>query len=601
MPVTRAMTLLLLLFAGPALAAPTLTVSASPEAVEYGGRVKVTVKVRTEGTAGRPDLEVPELPGWALVGRSSQIRMDGFRGTQTEILELTLQARATGNLQIGEFRLRAGADLYVSKPITITVSDSAPGPSGPGGPAGPGAGRSGRQGRAVSPGTRVPAPPPAGDAELPPDDVAFLTWVTDRQTAWLGQSITAKLYIHYHERAGIRRFSMGKIDLAGFWNEKQDDPRRSRRRAVTIGGVRFIREAVAQYTLYPLRAGELSLPAATATLSLGRARRQTRIERSARPLPIVVKPLPKEGRPRGYRGLTVGRTTLKAKIERKRIRADEGVQLTVETRIEGMLQNVPQIELPDLEAFQVFPSNTETRVERGGTKRFNVRTQTWLLRPRKGGRLTIPSLALPYFEPGSGVYRTARTSPLSVTVRGQPKGSSGGRAVAEDDPDTLKLRSIRPHIDLELRGTAGSPVLWFYSVLCGTPLAFLLLLGIDRVRAERDRSASSRAARGAAKRAHSALTKAQRLTPKLGYAAVAKALIEFLEVRFERPFKGLTRERMIETLRDHGVSQAAIAALAELLETCDFARFAGEDDADLAASIRSGAALIARVDTEGRP
>jgi len=598
MLVYRLIPLLLFLMVGPAWAKPTLTVSANPTTVAYGERVTVTVQVRTEGmNTGRPDLKVPELPGWGVVGRSSQIRMDGFSGTQTEVLRLTLQAQATGDLKIGEFRLTTSSDLYVSQPIVIKVTDpqqsalqSRPRSRRP---------TANQPTSAVSSGVRKPLPPPDPSATSAPDNVAFLSWVVDRQTAWLGQAVTAKLYVHYNERAGIRRFSMGKVDLAGFWNEKRDDQRRGRRRAETIDGIRFIREAVAEYTLYPLRAGALELPAAGATLTVGSRRRSSRIERTAEPLPIIVKPLPRDGRPKHYRGMTVGRTSLKAKIDRRRIRADEGVQLTVETRIEGLLQNVPAIELPDLEGFQVFPSNTEERSESRGARQTNVRTQTWLLRPRKGGRLAIPSLSLAYFEPAAGIYRTAKSAPLVVDVRGTPKEIAEASNASGDDSDELKLRSIKADVDLTAGAVTRNESGWFFGVLAGAPLAFLLLLGLDRVRSQRDRTASSRAARGAAKSALAALNQAKRSPPKTGYAAITKALIDFLEVRFERPFKGLTREQMGNELESLGIGRDAFMGLAELLETCDFARFAGEDAADLAASVEEGSRLVAQIDEEG--
>ena len=64
MLVFRLIPLLLVLCAGPAFAGPTLTVSANPNTVKYGGQVTVTVQVRTEGSNnGRPDLRVPDFPG----------------------------------------------------------------------------------------------------------------------------------------------------------------------------------------------------------------------------------------------------------------------------------------------------------------------------------------------------------------------------------------------------------------------------------------------------------------------------------------------------------------------------------------------------------
>ncbi|MCA9559173.1 MAG: BatD family protein, partial [Myxococcales bacterium] len=333
--------LLCLLSSAAALAQPTVSVSVDRDRIAFGETVQLSVRVQTVGVQpGQSDLEAPDLRGFRLVGRYQRNSYDSLRKQNTTVLNLTLQAEATGQLTIEPFTLRSGSTVVKSDPLTITVTGS--------GPAAPPAG----QNQATRPGGDPADAPDAGAVPEGFDRAVFIGWDIDATEVWLGQQVEARLYVYVNRDLRVTNFNVGKIDLEGFWTHERGQRGRTRSQLVQVGDDVFVRDEVAHYQLFPIRTGTLTLPPVTTQMQVSRggfARRVRRqqLERSAPPLPVTVKALPQSGRPAGFRGPTVGRLDLRASVDRRRVSADEGVQLTVQTRIEGMIANTPELELPD--------------------------------------------------------------------------------------------------------------------------------------------------------------------------------------------------------------------------------------------------------------
>lgn len=566
-----------------ALAAPTLSVRPDRTETVLGNPITLTIRASND-TGESMDLAAPPLDDWAIVGRQQSTRVDGIRGTRVLSLQLTLQPRRTGELTIGAFAI---GSAQRSAPINITVKDADLGlpdtPAGQGDTADEDAPEAG-----------------SGGADRPPDEVVFFRWEVDDVAVWLGEQLDARLVMYVRRGLSTRNVEIGDIDLTGFWTEGRESEGRRRGRMVTVGGLRFERHELFRYSLFPLRAGEVSLPAVGIELL---ARRQalfsgySRLDRRAEAVPLEVRRLPPAGRPAGFAGPTVGRTRLTARVGEQQIKGDEGTELVVITRIDGLIQNVPPIELPELEDFTVFPAGDDTRRDKRRGKLLGVRSQRWLLRPKREGKLTIPAFELPWFDPQRGTYDVARTAPLTVQVSGAPTAIiEDGASAARSE---LALRDVGA-VDPDAEPAAGLGP-WFDAALFGAPAVFLLGLGVERARRRRDATAGSRAAKTAARDAARRLTDIKRKPDgRAGYAAIAKVIIDYLEARFGRPFNGLTRDAIRAELRARGVSEATADALLEELDAADFARFAPSADAErtlLAAADRATTA-VATVERE---
>lgn len=533
----------------------TLTVSVDRNTLNVGQRLKLTVRTQTQG-GNRGNLQSPSLADWQIVGQFEHSSFDSRRTARVRTLNLTLQPLKTGTIVIDAFVLQTAAGPKRSQPITITVGGTAPAPT---------------------PTTVAPQ----SNGEVAPDKAAFVRWETPAKgKIWLGAQFQAQLVFYYNVQVRLRSAEMGDVKIQGFWTH--DRKARSDRRRVQIGDQIYVRETLLHYQLVPLRAGTLKLPAVsvemTADQSRGFDRRRVKVERVSPTVPIEVKPLPQAGRPKGFDGATVGALKLQAAADRTKVSANEGVQFTLIATVDGMLQNVPKVELSGVDGFRVFPPSGQETVRLTNDSLRGVRRQSWLMRPTRNGELTIPAMSIPYFDPVAGRYKIAKSRPIRVKATGikaDAKGNRGGATIATTD--TLALRSIRKQLD---PGTADTPVytqLWFIIGTLAPPLAFIGLLLLGRVRRSRAAHAPERSAKRAQSIARARLAEIARGKIDGPYAAVSHALMDFLEARLAQPVKGLTHGALTSLLQANGATAAHTRALVAELENCDYARFAPSD------------------------
>jgi hypothetical protein len=559
-PVILSLGLLLGILPGTAAAQPVgAPLEVSVDRMELGlqDSLQLTIRSVTQGF-GRGNLESPLLSDWQIVGQMERTGFDGAAGVQQRVIVLTLKPLKAGELTIGSFTLKGPDGEVKSQPITIRIGNGAANGNPNGNPNG----------------SAPTEPTPEA-----PDALAFMRWELDRTELWLGEPTEVELVLYYNRQVRVTDATAPEINLEGFWTQELQG--RGERRLVQFGNEVFVREPLAHRLLVPIKSGALSLAGVGMRLTLaqvqGNRRGSQAVERLAPEIPLNIKALPEAGRPAGFKGPAVGRLVLEAGADRTQVKAADGLQLTVTTQIEGMLQNVPVIELPDLPGFRVFPpSDAEQSAVQNGKLR-GVRRQTWLLRPEKNGDLVIPSLTLPYFDPTTGQYAVARTRPINVQATGAVEGGGDGPIIeagpVEGTPAALPLRDVRKQAEATVTSMPIYTGLFLGAVVV-PPALFLLLLLRDRMRHSRSQSAGSRAARQAAGAARKALDRLARAGGDEAYGAIARTLLTYLEARFGRAFRGLTHPDIRRVLAQAKVDEATIGQLIAELEHCDFARFA---------------------------
>ncbi|MFN3198843.1 MAG: BatD family protein [Bradymonadia bacterium] len=556
---------------------PSIQVQVSARSIAYGQTMRLRVVVR-QGGRGGGDVEMPPLGQWSVTNQSRQMRFDGISGQRQTTIDLTMRPEGVGDLTIGAFSLKSGGQVHKSQPVTIKVTGDGPAPPSPQGIFG--------DSKTGSDGT---------------DELVFLRWEVDKENPWLGEQVNASLVFYVNRRLSINPTGSSNINLEGFWNQPVNG-RNERARTVTVNGRSYVRQQSNRYVLFPLKAGQLSLPEVEVSMDAraGFGRGSRAITRTAPELKLEVKPLPSAKRPKGFSGPAVGRINLIAKVDRTRIKGNQGVQLTILTRVKGLLQNVPELELPDLPGFKVFDptKNQDANVHRDQLQ--GTRTATWLLRPTRTGKLKIPQIELPYFDPVSGKYRIARTRPLSIEVSGEVDDVATHSDAQTTTEPGAGLRTIRGESSLATEGLPmyASPL--FVTFVLLPPMLFGVLIIRERMAARHGEGAGARAVQAAAGDAQKVLGGIASASGAEGFMGIAKALNGYLGQRFGTPVQGLTRPQLMASLKAHGLSDALAKAFADELENCDFARFAptGSRSGELQEALGRARGLIEQAEQE---
>ena len=371
-----------------------------------------------------------------------------------------------------------------------------------------------------------------------------------------------------------------------------------------VNGRQYRVQRLVGYRLIPLQAGSRSLPQVSMVIELSSVRRRRggifggqelvpwgEVKAESGPFSLAVRALPEQGRPKGFNRTSVGATSLSAKLSQRRIRADSGVDLTIETKTTGLLENFAPIEVINLDDFEVYPGQTRTvsspdssgRSSRNSNFRAPIskRIQTFLLRPKKTGRLKVPSISLNYFDPNTESYRTAKTIPLSVRVTGQlPDRRKKTKTTEASSSSTAKLefRPLSQRDDVIRSETWLDSMALFYAFFLGFPLMVLLWLLVESRRRTHERTSGHRSAAKAFRVAKAATNDLSRAT-HLGVRERAKTaktiMLAYLNTRTQSQLGGLAYDDLAIELGRLGVSKIVTSRLVELMETFDYEHFSG--------------------------
>lgn len=160
-------------------------------------------------------------------------------------------------------------------------------------------------------------------------------------------------------------------------------------------------------------------------------------------LPLNVQPLPVAGKPAAFSG-AVGNFSIEASVGDPRVRAGEPVELQLVVRGQGNFDRVATTGVASSPVLETYPP---TSTESAGSKTF-----VQPVVPRQAGRTEIPAVALDYFNPDTGRYATARSSPVALDVApGQALAANHAGAI----PDAVSGPSLAPNADDEGRPVAS--------------------------------------------------------------------------------------------------------------------------------------------------
>lgn len=569
-----------------AYAKATISASVDRETVGLEGVIRLRVSVQTDQDDGseQATLTPPDLSDFEVIQQLQQ--RSYVLGATAQTLSLTLRPVRAGELKIGPFVLKADGKKLRSQTIAIRVTGDAT-QSSTGTPTG-----------TPSLDEVLTSPPAESSGKATaPDRQAFLAWEVDDAEPYVGEQINAALYLYVNRSIAVQQHDFGSINLEGFWSEtvKRQGPGRSE--VVYIGGDAFTKNAVTEYRLFPLRAGEARLPAVKVDLVLGDRSvfggRRQKAPRESPPLPVLIRPLPNAGRPADFVGTTVGLVTVNAKVDRTTISANEGVVVTLAAQIDGLASNLPDPVITSSD-WRVLPSDDETHSTLRGEAVVGYRQRRWLLKPVRAGRLTVPPIGISYFDPKAGRYGTAQTPSLSIFVadQGGSNAAGGPNAIGSTPPNLAPGASLangQPSGPLVLRGIVrdastepGSrsvrrPYLRLAVVLVA-PLVFFGFVLRDRLRLRRQAQSGTRRRQQAAQVALSGLVALGASgDPRSAFAELARVFMEFLEVRLAATLRGATHEKVGQKLRELGLDEDLSRAIVAELQNAEFARFTPQD------------------------
>ena len=504
------------------------------------------------------------------------------RSSQTSYTYI-LQAKKTGTFTFAPATATVKGDQIRSKSVQVTVVEGrADGAQTQG------------QGGSAQGGEQQARPSASNDTgEL------FLRLNLSKRDAMVGEPITATLKIY--QRANLTGFEDARFPkFNGFWSQEVDTPQSIEFQREQVGDKMYNAAVLRRWVLIPQKAGTLTIdPSEIVCLVNVRTQRPrtgsifddffendyvTQRQRVSTPaVNVKVSALP-GGAPADFSG-AVGEYSVSAKLSKDALKTHDAASLIVTVTGKGnvSLVEAPKIVFPpDFEAYDVKATSA---TDKGGTN--GSKTFEYPFIPRSPGDFVLPPVRFSYYDVKSRRYATAQTDSLRLTVA---RGAGGAAQPAPDGAGTLTvdrkgvknlgedIRFIKTKTSLsEDKGFfVGKPAYWILValLLLGAAAVWLSLRKLAARRADVAGSRNRKATREALKRLKLAGDFLGKNLYTAFYEELHRALVGFVADKLTMDVADQNKDNIAAALSARGVAPETVTAFTDLLDACEYARYA---------------------------
>ncbi|MFQ5432237.1 MAG: BatD family protein [Nitrospinota bacterium] len=545
-------------------------------------QLELTVSGSDAGSASEPEIE--GLEEFEVIGKSSgtQIYVTGLTLSRSTSYSYSLRPLTSGATVKLRAKVTEGGKEYLSNVVEVELVKSsgkstptpAPLPRGIPFPRGVPMPRGGLFG------FDDPFFGGRGQKSYREDDFLVQTSVNSK-TVYAGQEVV--YHMDFYRAINLwtpPRFTLP--DVKGFWSVKLDNSERKKTSSQTVGGRQYMVTRITML-LYPLAAGRVTI--GEGSVHFQPEPFSSELHLQSKPVEIEVLPLPDEGKPPDYTGL-VGSFSIKERLKETSAKQGEPLTLTVSISGKGNLYNIPKPAAPNLDGFELYEPETAdefvyTANGGGGSRNF-----TYILIPKKAGKLSIGKFASNYFDPVKKEYFRIATNEIKLVVKAGEKSAAAPALETRREVEILSsgIKYIKPDVtELKEEGIPyyTRPIFYIYPAL-----VILTLISFQFYMKRRRRlAADSRRMRrlNAKKLAEKRFQRAGQLLEEgsqdLFFGEMAQGLRQFLADKCDIEEAGFTTEEISGILSNVNGSAGLDKRFATLLEECNMARFApGERD-----------------------
>jgi len=573
-------------------AADEITVSAvlDKNVVEAGGQLVLLVSVSGPGT---PPLKVPQINDFNVYNggqstQSSYSMINGRISSSTSVnYNYTLSPKGPGKFTIPSFSVEYKGRTYKSEPLQVEV---------------------------VKGGVQQKSPAPGGGGNTPVtsgDDI-FIQVTVNSHRAYVNEPVIMSFGL-YRRMDILGQPQYSAPETTGFWKEDLPPQLNYNKDGYAVTELKT--------ALFPSQQGDFTLGKATLACTIparggnddffaGFFNNGKNIRLESKPVNITVMPLPAEGKPDNFSG-TVGRLNLAVTLDKREVKTNDAVTLTVTLAGSGNIKSIAEPRLLLSDEFKKYETVSEININKDNFEVKGAKIFKTVLVPRKAGKLVIPAVRYSYFDYGEKKYKTLSSNPLTVNVTQGPKEDAGYAGLPSlPAPEGVKVfgSDIR-HIKQAGSFTYGKKVFYrspAYLVLSSVPLlAWLFILLLLKYRSSKEQNRAYFKASRAYSRSQKCLKKVSRDIASGKQAECLGELenifAEYIGDKINRPAAGLSvaeiRDILAEKIKDRELADLA----AGLLEELHFNRFApaGKEKTDLAGLAAALKEIIIKIEKAG--
>ncbi len=540
------------------------TASVDRTQVGLGKGFTLTISAQGDDIGGVPSPELPELPDFHILSRSSSqstsIQFIDGKMSQRQSIDFVyvLSPKRLGKSIIAPVRLEYKGNLYETRAIEINVlgeSTQRPPPQSP---------------------TVAPTAP-----EVPIKENLMLVASADRKSLYWGEQVVVEFTLY--NRLHISDINLAEIPtFNGFWVKPIYDAKKIAFQRKSVDGKSYEVCLLKKSALFPLSSGELKISQMKLNVAVlkqsrdffGLMGRTETVVVQSEPINIHVKPLPTNNKPGEFTG-GVGEFTVEVSLDRTTSQAAEPVNFTIRIAGVGNISFMEKPGIPTTAGVRILDPEIKENLQIVGNRLKGYKEFRYPVIPQTDGEHIIPSINIAYFDPKDETYHTIKTDELrfiaSQTAVATEFVPRSGLKILGSDINYIKS-------DLRvLKSGSFAPEWWLVFFYLGS-LAIIAVavlfqrhqarLSVDRAYARRLRSN-----RLVKQRLKEARTYLKGNDEKEFYAALSRAVLGYLGDRYNWDVHAMTKDELQQKLAKLDIEEEAIEKMMNLLNQSDIARF----------------------------
>ena len=558
----------------------------APDVCEVGRRVNISYVVDTQDVE---DIQIGTFSGFELLygpstSQQSSFQMINGKTTHSSTITFTyvLLAKEEGDFTLPKASVKIGSKTIHSNTTNIKVL--------------PASQNSQTGGTSSSQGTRQQRNRTAngtiGDGEL------FITSTVSKSKIYEQEAVvlTYKLYT----LVNIRQLIGEMPELDGFHCQELNNKAQLSLKYEHYNGRNYGTAIWRQYVLFPQKSGKLKIPSISFNAEVevtnphadpfdiffGGGSLTQLLQKTINTPEVVidVKSLP-EPIPENFSG-AVGKFSMTGTLSPEQLNANDAANLRLVISGHGNMKLMKAPELDEPKDFEVYtPKETDKTTNTTSGAKGNI-VFDYVIVPRHGGKYSISPVEFVYFNPETEKYSTLHTDSFHLAVARGKVASSASTIQEKEDLRVLssdihyiktKKTIIRKTVD-DFFGTIS-----YIMVYLGSLIVFLIILSVfyrhAKTNADIVRKKGKRAGKEATKRLKMANKLLKSHEAGAFYEETLRALLGYAGDKLNIPMTHLSKENVNEALLARGVEESLIRQYMEVLESCEFARFAPGDPA----------------------
>lgn len=436
----------------------------------------------------------------------------------------------------------------------------------------------------------------------------FLEAMPNKRKVYLGEQIVLTYRIYY--TIPISQLTVSKSpSYAGFWTKDVTNNNGTLQQSSVIrDGKQYNVATIQEIVLFPQKSGKLVIdPLDISCLAQVRQQKNrsqsydpfedffgdvfgttytnVRKDIKSQPIEIEVMPLPNNNKPQSFKG-AVGQFTFTTKIDKSELKVNEAFTFTVTVSGKG---NIELLELPKPifpPDFEVYDPKISTSIKDNALGISGSKKAEYIVIPRVSGDFKLEYTEFSYFNPTLDKYETLRSDVSQIIVKKSENGTGNNTVYTPGQADIKYLGSDILHINasnnkLNITGLTFYMSTIYIIILCIMIIVFIVALVIfkRKVKLNKDQVLvkNKQATKVAKKRLNNAYNFLKTNNQNSFYEEFSQALWGYISDKLNIARSQLSMETVKEIMLDKNVGEDIVNEFIELLNNCEFARFAPGD------------------------